>query len=118
MNRRPISVTVIAWVYIVVGAIGFAYHFTEFNAQHPFRDDTVWVELVRLTAVVCGAYMLRRHNWARWLALAWIAFHVILSAFHTRSELAIHGLFCAVLAYFLFRPTASRYFRTAGTQAT
>ena len=25
--------------------------------------------------------MLRSHNWARWFALAWIAFHVILSAY-------------------------------------
>ena len=58
--------------------------------------------------------MLRGHNWARWLALAWIVYHVILSAFHMLSELAIHILFCAILAYFLFRPTATRYFRAAG----
>ncbi len=52
-------------------------------------------------------------NWARWLALAWIAYHVILSAFHTLSQLAIHCLLCAILANFLFRPTATRYFRGA-----
>ena len=33
-------------------------------------------------AIVCGVFLLRGHNWARWLALAWIAFHVVLSAFH------------------------------------
>jgi len=117
-NKRPLSVTIIACVYVVMGAIGFAYHFTEFKAHHPFQHDFVWVELLRLLAVVCGVYMLRGHNWARWLALAWIAFHVILSAFHTLSELAIHSLFCAILAYFLFRPSATRYFGADGTLAT
>ena len=115
MNKRPLSVTIIACVYIVMGAIGFAYHFTEFKAQHPFQYDIIWVGLLRLIAIVCGVYMLRGYNWARWLALAWIAYHVILSAFHTPSELAIHILFCAILAYFLFRPTATRHFRAART---
>lgn len=115
MNQRPLAVTIIACVYIVVGAIGFAYHFTEFEAQHPFQNHFVWVELLRLMAIVFGAYMLRGHNWARWLALVWIAYHVVLSAFHTLSQLAIHSLFCAILAYFLFRPAATRYFGAART---
>lgn len=113
MNKRPLSVTIIACFYIVMGAIGFAYHFNELKAPHPFHD-IVWVELIRLIAIVCGAYMLRGHNWARWLALAWIAWHVVLSAFHTLSGLAIHSLFFVILAYFLLRPTATRYFRAAG----
>ena len=113
MNQRPLAVTIIGCVYVVMGAIGFAYHFTEFNAQHPFQSYIVWVELLRLVAIVCGAYLLRGHNWARWLALAWIGYHVILSAFHSLSQLAIHVVFCAILAYFLFRPTATRYFREA-----
>jgi len=116
--KRPLAVTIIACVYIVIGAIGFAYHFTEFNAQHPFQDGLVWIELVRLMAIVCGVFMLRGHNWARWLALVWMASHVVLSAFHTLPELAIHILFCAILAYYLFRPTANRYFRAARTEAT
>ena len=118
MNKRPPSVTIIGWLYIAMGTIGFAYHFTEFKAQDPFQYDIVWVELVRLTAIVCGVYLLRGHNWARWLALAWIAYHVILSGFHSLSQLAIHSLLCAVCAYFLFRPPVTRYFRAARAEAT
>lgn len=118
MNKRPVSVTIIGCLYIVMGAVGFVYHFTEFKAQHPFESDVIWVELLRLTAIVCGVYMLRGHNWARWLAIAWIAFHVVLSAFHTLPEFAMHSLFLAILAYFLFRPTATRYFAARGTSAT
>ncbi len=113
MNKRPLSVTIIGCVYIVTGAAGCVFHSTDFKAS-PFVLDAVLPELVSLIAIVCGVYVLRGHNWARWLAIAWISFHVILSAFHSPSELAIHSLFCAILAYFLFRPTAARYFRTAG----
>jgi hypothetical protein len=112
-NSRPLSVTILAWVYIGVGAIGFVYHLTEFRAADTFQYDGVWVELIRLLAIVCGVFMLRGHNWARWLALAWIVFHVALSAFHAFHEFAIHCLFCAVIAWYLFRPEAGRYFRGA-----
>ena len=114
-NNRPVSVMILAGVYIGAGAIGFAYHFPELLA---FRYDSVWVELTEFVAIVCGAFMLRGHNWARWLALAWIAFHVILSAFHTFHEFAIHGLFCAVIAWLLFRPEAALYFRGARIEPT
>lgn len=112
-NKRPLSVTILACVYIGMGIIGFAYHFTELQARDAFRYDILLVELVGFIAIVCGAFMLRGRNWARWLALAWMAFHVILSAFHALPEFAIHCLFYAVIAWILFRPDAARYFRGA-----
>ncbi|MGA8028125.1 MAG: hypothetical protein WB992_13360 [Bryobacteraceae bacterium] len=110
--KRPLSVTILACLYIGVGVIGFALHFTELRAISAFRYDAVWVELTEFLAALCGAFMLQGRNWARWLALAWIAFHVILSASHL-FEFAIHCLFCAVIAWILFRPAAARYFRGA-----
>jgi len=114
MNKRPIPVTIIAWVYIATGAVGLVYHFRDLNAGSVFRYDALGIELVRMTAVVCGAFMLRGHDWARWVALAWIGFHVIVSAFHTLPELAMHCLFFAVIAWILFRRDAARYFQAAG----
>ena len=114
-DRRPISVTILACVYLAVGVVGFAAHFHELLARYP---DAVWIELTELVAVLCGAFMLRGHNWARWVALAWIAFHVALSAFHALPELAIHALFCAAIAWILFRPEAARYFRGASMEVT
>lgn len=111
MNRRPLSVTVISWLFIAAGTIGFVYHLTEFKGQ--FKYELVWVCLVRLFAIVAGLFMLRGSNWARWLLLVWIVYHVILSAFHSLSELAVHSLLLVVVAYFLFRPKASAYFRAA-----
>ena len=110
MKSRPISVTIIGLVYLVMGIAGFAYHLTGLRVQHRFQSDIVLVEIIFLIAIVSGAYMLRGHNWARWLAIAWMGFHVAVSIFHTVSELAVHALLCAVLAYFLFRTAATRYF--------
>ena len=113
MNKRPLSVAVISCLFIVAGAVGFAYHLTEFKAQGPFQSGIVGLCVVRLLAILSGVFMLRGCNWARWLLLVWIAYHVILSAFHSLSELVMHSLLFALVAYFLLRPQASAYFRGA-----
>ena len=65
MNKRPLSITVISWLFVAAGVIGLAYHATEFKADRPFQYDVVWVCLVRLLAILCGVFMLRGSNWAR-----------------------------------------------------
>src|SRR6185437_10925911 len=71
-NPRPISITILAAIYIAVGIMGFTYHFREIIA---LQHDSLWVALIEALAIVCGVFMFLGHNWARWLALAWIAFH-------------------------------------------
>jgi len=111
MSPRPISVTVIAWIYIVVGIGGIAGHFTEFNPRHPFELEVVEALVVRLLGIVAGVFLLRGGNWARWLAVAWIAFHVVLSVSHSRQQLIVHSVLFAVITFFLFRPAANEHFR-------
>ena len=117
MNKRPHSVTAIGCIFIVAGVIGLAYHGAEFKAQRHLDYDSVWVLLVRLLAILGGVFLLRGSDWARWFLLIWIAYHVILSAFHSAFELITHSLLLAVIAYFLYRPRVSAYFRDmrAGT---
>jgi hypothetical protein len=110
-NMRPVSVTILAWVYIAVGAIGFVSHLSEIHPSSAFQYDGIWIEAVEVLAIVCGTFMLRRHNWTRWLAIAWMAFHVVLSAFGAFHEFAIHALLCATITWLVFRPPAVRYFR-------
>jgi hypothetical protein len=114
-NKRPISVTIVACLYLAVGAGGFVVHFRELLAHHP---DAVAIEVTELVAILCGVFLLLGHDWARWLAVAWIAFHVALSAFHSIAEFAIHAVFCALIAWILFRPEATRYFRAARSEPT
>jgi len=109
-DKRPLSVTYISCLFVAVGIIGFAYHATEFKTQGPFDHDGAFVLFIRLLAIVAGAFMLRGANWARWLALAWMAYHVILSTLHSVSETVIHGVLFAGVAYVLLRPEAAAYF--------
>ena len=114
MDKRPLAVTIVSWIYIVTGAGGLVRQLTEFKGQNPFQYDFGGIALISLIAVVAGVFMLRRRNWARWLALAWIAFHVVVSAFHGLGELAIHSLFLVILSYLLlWRSEATRYFLPA-----
>ena len=55
--------------------------------------------------------MLRGSNWARWLLIVWLGYHVALSVFHAPFELVVHSLLFAAVLYFLFRPQATAYFR-------
>jgi len=107
MSKRPIAVTLIALLYVVMGVAGVVYHFPELKAHEP---DSGWVELTSFLALVSGSFLFLGHNWARWLALAWIAFHVVISAFHNLREFGTHVVICAVIGYFLFRPAAGLYF--------
>lgn len=117
MKNRPAAVVLISVVYIVMGAIGFAYHAGDYRLR-PAQTDMVLVETVRALAVVAGIYLLRAKNWARWLALAWMAFHVILSVFHSWSEVVMHAVFLAAMACFLFRPVVNEYFRAGRREAS
>jgi nicotinamide riboside transporter PnuC len=98
--KRPLSVTIIAWIYIAVGAVSFVYGFP----LHGVHSDDLLAE------IVAGIWMLRGENWARWLAIAWIVFHIGLSAFHGLREMAVHTAFGIAIAIVLFRPNAASYF--------
>jgi hypothetical protein len=111
MRQRPLAITVIGWIFIAAGSVGLSYHATKFNAERPFDYELVLVCLIRLLAILGGVFMLRGHNWARGILAVWMVYHIVLSAFHTVSELAMHTVLFGILAYFLFRPQASAFFR-------
>jgi hypothetical protein len=113
MNKRPIAVVVIAYLYILTGMAGTAAHSMEM--RQGLESDMVWAALVSVLAIVAGVFLLEGRNWARWLAVAWIGFHVVLSVHHPMSELAVHVVLFAAITYFLFRRGANRYFRPAAT---
>lgn len=108
-KRIPVTVIVIACLYLAVGIGGSVAHLGEHRAP-----DWIWIEITELLALVCGVFLLRAQNWARWLAIAWIAFHVAIS-FGVLRQLAIHSVFLVLIVWCLFRPDARRFFRNAQT---
>ena len=117
VHKCPITVAILAWIYIATGAIGSVYNFRELSLRHQVNYDAALVELTEMLAIACGAFMLKGHNWARWLAVAWMAFHVVISTFHTFREAAIHFLFLGVIGWLLFRHPADLFF-TGRTEPT
>jgi hypothetical protein len=107
--RRPVFILIVACAYLVVGSIAFVYHAPELLALH---RDIVLIELIELLAVIAGAFMLRGDNWARWLALAWAALHVIVSVLDAYRGIVAHCILLVLIAWLLFRPEAGRYFAT------
>jgi hypothetical protein len=105
-RKLPIEVLVVACLYILVGTVGLVHHFPW---PMVFHQDDVWIELTELLAVIAGLFMLLGRNWARWLAIAWMAFHVALS-WPEVSKLAIHALFLAAIAWLLFSRQARQFF--------
>ena len=110
LGKRPLSILVLSCLYIAIGTMGFAYHFPR---PLTFHYEDVWIEGTEVLAVAAGVFMLRGHNWARWLALAWIAFHVAIS-FPVIRQITIHSLFLAVIVWLLFQSRAEQYFAGKG----
>jgi uncharacterized membrane protein HdeD (DUF308 family) len=108
-NRIPVPVILIACLYLAVGIGGSVAHFSERRSP-----EWIWVEATEVLAIVCGVFLLRAHNWARWLAGAWMAFHVVLSFGESR-QLVIHSLFFVLIVWCLFRADARRFFQTTRT---
>jgi hypothetical protein len=119
MSKRPLSITVISWMFIALGGIALLINLIPLAdssapnriAEHPFE---FWLApVIQLLALISGVFMLYRFNWARWLLVVWIGYHIILSALHSPFELLVHGLLFVVILYFVFRSQASAYFRGA-----
>jgi hypothetical protein len=116
MDKRPRSITVISWIFIALGTIGFLASLLPYldipPAQRIVEFKAHWiVYLARILAVVSGVFMLYGFNWARWLLVVWMGFHIILSILHSPLQLLMHAVIFAVILYFLFRQTASTYFQ-------
>jgi hypothetical protein len=109
--KRPYEVTVIGWLFIAVGVFAFAYHLTQVRTLRPFPVDLLEIFAVELLAFISGLYILRGSNWARWLAVLWMAAHLIGNIFFSRQGILVHAVLLALIAYALFRPQSTAYFR-------
>lgn len=111
MSRRPIAVTVVSWLVIAAGVFGLARGFAGARTLHPFPSDLIWILILDVTWIVCGIFLLRGRNWARWLTLVWMAGHVVIVALYLPKLMAAHVVIFAMIAYLLvFRADVRAYF--------
>jgi uncharacterized membrane protein HdeD (DUF308 family) len=107
--KRPWAVTILGGLFIVAGLVGLVYHAT----SERLNWELALISLVRIAAIVGGVFLLMGRSWARWLLLAWLALHVVVSAFHSVGEVAAHLVLLLLVGYFLFKDRGADYFRAA-----
>ena len=105
--KRPLAVTITGCLFIGAGLVGLVYHLSETSLDRWI----VLISIVRIIAVGGGVFLLMGRNWARWLVLAWLGFHVVVSAFHSLSEFLPHVVLLMVVGYVLLGAPASKYFQ-------
>lgn len=104
--------TVLGGLFIVAGTVGLVYHAANERTSWALALISL-ISLIRIAAIVGGIFLLLGHSWARWLLVAWLALHVVISAFHSAGQVAAHAVLLLVVAYFLFKDRAAEYFRPA-----
>ncbi len=123
---RPTSITIISWILMVtsiIGLISSTVHLKnplmlELMAKSPIPIPIQFaIQYFALTLIfVCGVAMLDGHNWGRWLYVGWcVTSFTIGVAMSPMKLLMIPSLLVfLIIAFFLFRPQATRYFCRSG----
>jgi hypothetical protein len=122
MNKRPVSVTVIAWIILVISAFSLVASAVAINnpmtqelmAKNPIPLPVQYSMLFLglLISIVSAIFMLRGANWARMLYIVWGAIGLLISFLTSPAKLMlIPGILVyAIFVFFLLRPKASAYF--------
>jgi len=110
-GKRPVFVLVIGVLFIAIGLLDIWLGGSPLASKpaHLASDDLL-VASIGIIALLGGIYVLKGHNWARWLLAAWMALHVALSIRQPYALLG-HVVIFGLLLAGLFHPAASAYFR-------
>jgi len=117
-QKRPLSLTIIGWLFIVFGLVSFIYGFRPQprpagHAGDSHFFDTWFVPVIRALASVSGLFILFGLNWARWLLVVWMVFHIGISVLaHSLEAFLMHCIIFGAIGWFLFRPQASAFFKS------
>ena len=110
--KRPFTVTFLGCLFIAVGLVSTIYHLLTGSLDYWM----VPISLVGIIAIVGGVFLIKGRDWARWVVLAWLAFHVFVSALHSLSGSVAHFLLLISVGYFLLTPPDSKYFASASSE--
>ena len=122
MKKRPTSITVIAWILIIMGGISLISSAVMINNPMardlmrkspipiPFQYAMSFVGI--LIMIISGIAILKGQNWARFLYVVWSLFGFVIGIATSPMKAAmIPGLIVFLIAaFFLFRPKANEFF--------
>jgi hypothetical protein len=129
MKKRPTSITVIAWILIVMGGISLIASTISLNNPMakelmnrspipiPIQYAMMYVGL--LITLISGIAMLKGQNWARFLYVIWSIIGFVIGIATSPMKVAMIPGFVLflIVAFFLFRPKANEYFAGTGVQS-
>ena len=110
MKRPPIGVLAIAVLLLIAGVLGLWGDAKSYTSLSAYHYDILWPVGTHLLAIVAGVFLLLGHNWARWVAVLWMAFHVAIS-YPSLGKILGHSAFLLLFAGLLFvLPTSRTWF--------
>lgn len=101
------AVIVVACLFLLVGIAAGIEQFPHLLAG---QREAVTMEITEAAAILIGVCLLLRQGWARWLAVAWMVFHVVIS-FPDAGKIVVHVVMSGLIAWALFRPESRGWFR-------
>ena len=129
MQQRPLSLTIIAWFLIVTAVISVFSSLSmgsnpmtaKLLAQSPLPISAhiAFALVGALVTLVSGYGILKGYDWSRWLYIGWSVIGFVFSFVTVRiiSIIVLGIFFFLVIAFFLFRPAANRWFERAPAQS-
>jgi hypothetical protein len=122
MNKRPLSITIIAWLFIIFGVLSAVA--IPFTLGNPMTRELMAKSMVPvpvqyfmmfaglLVSILAGIFMLRGANWARMLYIIWGALGFLFSLITSPAKLVIIPGFLVylIVVFFLLRPKATAFF--------
>ena len=115
--NRPTSVTVVAWIIIVLSVAG-VFLFVRGAPQASLTSVQLNFSFLGFAvAIVSGIFMFQGKNWSRWLYIVWCAFGLAYAASTTPNLLLLipGALKTAIIAFILFRGPANAFFSRASS---
>lgn len=119
--KRPRTITLVAWIFILAGTAGLLADLWPLLTVDASRQiqalradglaDLAPAWGLRTLAIVGGFGLLRGQNWARWLLAFWMLAHVGISLFHSLGEVLAHCAIFLPILYLLFRRPIQPFFR-------
>ena len=126
MAQRPLSITIIAWLLIILTLLGLIAAFA--MGSNPAMTNALqqmhmslamyqgWVVLNAVVTLVCAYGFLKGLPWSRVLYVLWGIVGLVVGYYTSpmKAALLVSLLILVVVAFFLFRENANDWFQARG----
>ncbi len=125
MIKRPLSITILAWFFIVTGVVTIILHTLLIRDEHQMKLLNeqillpVWIQISigyigAIIGVIGGIGLIKGKNWARIIYVVWglgvVLFYLEIPSIPLNPFINFLVIY-AVVMFFLFRPKANNYFK-------